>query len=206
MEKLFFAPDELKNLFSDKVKNHYKDDAVEKEHAMRVHFDGIYPTELIDERRPNEPSIVQDYRKKIFVPKTKPATSKIESALQKIRRSSDWAITYPDGAFDRIIEGEKLKDYTEKNYPVFDSVTNWAFSVLLRNYLIDANAIAVVAPLEIPQENEYLKPVVTIFNSADVVYYEDENYAVLRNKKGATYDKDQDGKSFYIITTKHIWR
>lgn len=203
--KLVFTPDELKDLFNEKVENHYKAQAIAKEHEMRVHFDGEYPKELIDERRPNEPTIVQDYRKKIFVPKTKPATAKIESALQKIRRSSDWVVKYPDGSFDRIVDGEKMQDYADKNYPVFKSLTHWAFSVLLRNYLIDANAVALVAPIVLPEENEYLRPTVTIFNSSDVIYLQ-EDYAVLRNKKGAIYGKNQQGKSFYVVTTQHIWR
>lgn len=69
--KLVFTPDELKDLFNEKVENHYKAEAIAKEHQMRVHFDGIYPTELIDERRPNEPTIVQDYRKKNICTKDK---------------------------------------------------------------------------------------------------------------------------------------
>jgi hypothetical protein len=207
MPKLEFTPDELKQYFNDRRNHYYRSDSVKMEREMRVHFDGIYPKELIDERRPNESEEVMDYRKKIFIPKTKPYTTKIESTLQKIRRSSDWSIKYPNGSFDRVVDGEKMFDYAEKKYPTFDSVTNWAFSVLLRNYLIDANAVAVVAPVELPElENEYTRPVVTIFNSEDVIDFVEDDYAVLRNKKGAMYGRNVKGESYYVITTEYIHR
>jgi len=214
MPKLIFTPAELKAYFADKDENkplyHYAEKSRELEKEMRVHADGTFPEKLINERRPNEPETVLEYRKSIFVPKTKPFFSKIESTLQKIRRSSDWSIKYPEGAFDRIVEGEKLNDYTEDNYPVFRSVTNWAFSLLLRSYLVDANALLLVAPLEIPdEENKYVKPVVTIFNSCDVIDFVEDDYAVVRNKVGATYmqgGREQQGESYYIVTTDSITR
>lgn len=174
---------------------------------MRVHADGRFPEKLINERRPNEPDTVLAYRKTIFVPKTKPYFGKIENTLQKIRRSSDWSIKYPDASFDKIVEGEKMSDYAEHNYPVFGSLTNWAFSLLLRNYLIDANALVVVAPMSLPEaENEFLKPVATVFNSCDVVDYVEGDYAVIVNKVGSIYGDNKPGKSFYIITTLYIQR
>jgi len=172
-----------------------------------VHADGVFPETLINERRPNESLEVLDYRKKIFVAKTKPYFSKIENTLQKIRRSSDWSIKYPPEAFDKIVEGEKMNDYAEDNYPVFQSLTNWAFSLLLRNYLIDANALVLVAPMEIPQEeNTYTKPVATIFNSCDVIDFAEGDFAVLVNRVGAVYGDNKLGKSFYVITTVAITR
>src|SRR5690349_20004179 len=133
MPKTEFTPQELTEYFVSRNREHYyAARSREKEAEMRVHADGIYPTALIDERRPNEPSTVQVYRKKIFVAKTKPYFNKIESTLQKIRRSSDWSIRYPAQSFDKVVEGEKMNDYAELNYPLFGSVTNWAFSLLLR--------------------------------------------------------------------------
>lgn len=174
---------------------------------MRVHFDGLFPDELIKCRRPNEPEMVKEYREKIFVPKTKPYTTKIESTLQKIRRSSDWNIRYPAESFDRVIEGEKMHEYAEKNYPVFGSVTNFAFSFLLRNMLIDANSVALVAPIEIPDDaGVYTRPVVTIFSSCHVVDFIEGDYAILENKNGCVYGKNKKGSSFYIVTTRHIRR
>lgn len=212
MPKIEFTPAELKEYFrkDNKSEYYYAERARELEVQMRVHADGVFPEELINERRPNEPSTVHDYRKKIFVAKTKPYFTKIESTLQKIRRSSDWSIKYDDMTFDRIVEGEKMNDYAEDNFPVFRSVTNWAFSLLLRNYLVDPNALALVAPLDLPEEeNQFIQPVVTIFNSVDVIDFEDGDYAVVRNKLGAVYlsgGREMEGESYYIITTVAIHR
>ncbi len=206
MPKIEFTAAELKAYFTDKKMYHYCKLAREKEQEMRVHSDGLFPETLINERRPNESLEVLDYRKKIFVPKTKPYFSKIENTLQKIRRSSDWSIKYPPEAFDKIVEGEKMNDYAESNYPVFQSLTNWAFSLLLRNYLIDANALVLVAPMEVPQEeNTYTKPVATIFNSNEVLDFADGDYAVLINKIGShIMYNGKPHKSIYAITTERI--
>lgn len=207
MAKTEFSAAELKAYFTDRKTYHYCKDAREKENQMRIHADGVFPEKLINDRRPNEPTEVLDYRKTIFVAKTKPYFSKIENTLQKIRRSSDWSIKYPDASFDKVVDGEKMNDYAESKYPVFQSLTNWAFSLLLRNYLIDANALMLVAPIELPQaENEYSKPVATIFNSCDVLDFVEGDYAVMINKVGCVYGDNKPGKSFYVITTKAVHR
>ncbi len=204
MPKIEFTPEELKQYFKgeNKTEYHYAERARELEKEMRVHADGVFPEELINERRPNEPEEVLKYRKSIFVPKTKPFFSKIESTLQKIRRSSDWSIKYNDTAFDKVVEGEKMNDYAEDKYPIFRSVTNWAFSLLLRNYLVDANALLLVAPVDVSDvENQYLNPVATIFNSFDVIDFVEGDYAVMRNKVGAIYGNNKQGESYFIVTT-----
>lgn len=210
MPKIEFTPDELKMYFSRKKEYYYAAKSRELEKDMRVHADGTFPEKLINERRPNEPETVLTYRKSIFIAKTKPYFNKIESTLQKIRRSSDWSVKYPDVSFDKIVEGEKMNDYAEYHYPGFTSLTNWLFSLLLRNYLIDANAICLVAPIEIPgEENVMLKPVATIFNSSEVVDFAEGDYVVLQNKVGATYidrGRAKQGESYYIVTTQYIAR
>lgn len=207
MAKILFTHAELKAYFTDKKFYHYCMRARDNEYDMRVHADGLFPKKLIEERRPNESLEVLAYRQKIWVPKTKPYFGKIENTLQKIRRSSDWSIKYPESSFDKIVEGEKMNEYAEYNYPVFGSVTNWAFSLLLRNYLIDANALAMVAPLSPPVlENEFVKPVVTIFNSCDVIDFVEGDYAVMINKAGCVYGDNKPGKSYYVVTTVAIYR
>lgn len=210
MAKLLFTPEELKNYFTGRKYYYYRDVCVKKEHEMKVHADGLFPENLISERRPNEPIEVLEYRKSIFVAKTKPYFDKIINTLQKIRRSSDWSIKYPNGSFDKIIDGEKMDDYMERDYPVFESLTNWTFSYLMRSYIVDPNSVALVAPLSVPLlENEFILPVVTVFNSCYIIDFVDEDYAVLENKAGCSYmqgNKMVTGKSFYIVTTESITR
>lgn len=209
MPKLEFTAQELKAYFSDNGKHCFYDEAVEAAEQMAVHADGQFPDKLIKERRPNEPQEVLDYRQTIFVPKTKPVFSKIISSLSKIRRSSDWSIRY-EGEFSRIPEGETLEDYCEYYYPYFTSVTNWIYSVWLKKYLVDPNAVVFIYPEEMPDEqNRYLKPFTYIFDSAHVLDFVQNDYAVLVNPEGCTFTTSKGefpGKSFYVVTVERIMR
>ncbi len=187
-------------------------DALNTAEKMKVHADGFFPYALIRERRPNETLEVLHYRERIWVAKTKPTFSKVLNSLQKIRRSSDWVIKYDeawDSNFNKIRPEETLEEYCEHNFPYFTSVTNWAFSFLLRKYLIDPNAVCFVYPdtTDIP-ETDFLQPSPTIFDSLNVLDFVDEDYAVLLNPYGATfYDgrgKQRVGKCLYIVTTQQI--
>lgn len=212
MPKLIFTPEELKGYFKENVHHHFYDDTVKHSEALKVHADGTFPDALIKTRRPNEPQEVLDYRKEIFVPKTKPVFGKVVSSLSKIRRSSDWSIRYgkENERFTKIVEEETLESYCEKTFPFFTSITNWVFSVLLKKYLEDPNGLVFVFPLEINiEETDYLKPFPVIFESKDVLDFVQEDYAVVRNPLGSTYyvrGKAQKGESFYIITTEKIQR
>lgn len=211
MPKLIFTQEEIDNYVKDKTQHVFFKESVEIADKMCVHADGTIPTKLLWERRPNEPQEVLDYRKKIFVPKTKPTFSKIYSSLQKIRRSSDWSIRYDNkDQFTKIADGETLEDYADMNYPGFTSLTNWVFTLLLRKYLIDPNAVVYVAPVATDvQENEYLQPIAQIFDSKNVIDFVQDDYAVLLNPVGAIYysgGKPMKGKSYLICTTQQIFR
>lgn len=180
--------------------------------CMRVHADGEFPARLLRERRPNEPEDVFDYREKIYVAKTKPIFSKVYNSLQKIRKSPDFTIDFDSKKlFPKINEEETLKKYTTENYPYFTSLTNWVFTLMLRKYLIDANAVVFVHPLtyDIP-ETDYLKPFPDIFDSNNVIDFAEDDYCILNNPKGCIYyparGDARTGKSMYIITTQNIYR
>jgi hypothetical protein len=209
MPKLVFTQEEIDGYLKERFKHHFYDETVKIAKSMSVHANGEFPEELINERRPNEPQEVIDYRKKIFTAKTKPTFTKIFSSLQKIRRSSDWSIRF-DGEFPLIREDETLEWYTAYNYPYFTSLTNWVFSLLLRKYLIDPNAVVFVYPIEVDiPENEILKPIATIFDSEHVIDYVEDDYCVLFNPVGSTFlvrGKEVEGKSYYVITTQQILR
>lgn len=169
--------------------------------AFAPHSDGTFPKELIESRRPNEPAEVQAYRKKVWKPKTKPTFGRIISSLGKIRRSSDWSISYPKTEFSRISEGETLQDYCEDNFPKFRSVTNWVFSLLLKKDLVDPNAICLIVPMKFDvEETEFVKPFPYLFDSVDVIDHVDDDYVLLKYPAGAVYYTEKGqiryGKSF----------
>lgn len=203
----FIYQDLLPYMKGDRKCRFYKE-ACEQLVSFMYHSDGVYPRELIECRRPNEPLEVKEYREKIWKPKTKPTFSRLLSSLSKIRRSSDWNIKFPaEGDFPRIAEDETLEDYTTENFPYFTSFTNWVFDVLLKKQLTDPNAVILVVPLN-PEaaETEYIKPYPFIFDSTWVIEWIEGESAILQRPEGCWYyGKGRDkkvayqGKSYYVV-------
>lgn len=208
-----FTPADLFAYFRKNGKTHffYKDCTTKHEDFL-THSDGIKPVRIIDKQRPNEPDIVKQFRLEIWEPITKPTFSRLVSSLGKIRRSSDWAIVYPNDTFDKIVDGQELEEYCEKDFPYFTSVTNWVFNVLLKQYLIDANAVILVKPLVTKglEATDYLQPFPIIFNCENVIEYKEEQYAIFQIAEGCIYSDDRGkqkaGDSFYFVNTISIER
>lgn len=209
MPKIQFTQAEIDEITKEKLFHPFYQKSKGIAEKMRVHADGLYPEKIIWERRPNEPQEVMDYRKKIFTAKTKPTFSKIFSSLKKIRRSSDWSIRYSKkDEFPKIVEGETLEDYCEYHYPGFTSLTNWVFTLMMRKYLIDPNAVVYVAPMSTQiEETAFLQPIAQVFDSEMVIDFVEGDYAVLLNPTGAIYysgNKPVRGKRYIICTTQQI--
>lgn len=201
--------DFLKKAIQGKHPNYKK--TVNLTNELRVHYDGQMPEKIISERRPNEPEEVKKYRKDIYVPITKNPISKVITSLQKIRRSKDWSIDYGTTVPASVRMGEGLEDYCEKNYPGFTSLTNWAFSELIGEYLLDANAFSAVI-LKTKQENgtEYEKPIIEIFPSENVIYYEEDVILIVKSRDVIPYSTPagrytyNDGEIYYALTPNRI--
>lgn len=187
-------------------------------HAIAVHANGEMPDDKIMSRRPSEPEEIKNYRKTIYVPKTKQAISKVIHSLEKIRRAQDWSITYDKEAVpSKVADEETLEKYCEYNYPGHTSVTNWAFSELLKRSLIDANGIVAVVLEKLPQsKSEYCKPVAKFFGCEQIVEFVNDgpdSYVVLKSKDTTTYyTEDKNGRRrmntngaiYYILTVNEF--
>jgi hypothetical protein len=206
------TPELLKQYFMGQAKHRAYTETVAIYNRMKTHANGEMPTDLIHDRRPSESEETMVYRKKIYVPKTKNPIGKVISSLSKIRRSPDWSIQWDkEKVPSSIIPGERLEDYCEENYPGHDSLTNWIFSVLLRTQCIDANAIVAVLPTNpnAGTQNEYYKPIAYVFNSDQVLFYEEgAEYAILQSsERSSLVSVDANGNLpnaglvFYVITT-----
>lgn len=204
------TPEYLAAAFTGKIKP--SETAVQFYNSLKVHFDGEYPGDLIDERRPSESLQIKEYRKKIYKPKTKGACSKIITSLQKIRKSPDYNVRYDDVNVPASIkEEERPKVYFEEVFPVHKSLTNWVFSVLLKEYLIDSNAVIMVIPTNIgAEDNVYLKPFPYVFNCNRVLDYFADSHAILLSDETVTYKHDgtdyTDGQVCYVVTAEYVQR
>ena len=175
---------------------------------LSVHANGEMPSDKIMSRRPSEPEEIKNYRKTIYVPKTKQAISKVIHSLEKIRRAQDWNIAYsPESVPSVVAENETLEKYCEYNYPQFTSVTNWAFAELLKRSLIDANGIVAVIMEQLPKsKSEYCKPVARFFGCDQIVEYVENEYIVLKSKDTTTYyTETKNGKGRRINTNGAIY-
>lgn len=184
-------------------------------HALSVHANGEMPDDKIMSRRPSEPEEIKNYRRTIYVPKTKQAISKVIHSLEKIRRAQDWNIQYdPEKVSKSIAQDETLEKYCESNYPAFTSVTNWAFAELLKRSLIDANGIVAVIVEKLPEsKSEYYKPVARFFGCDQIVEYVEGEYAVLKSKDTTTFYSETknggrrintNGAIYYILTANEF--
>ncbi len=177
--------------------------------SLRTHANGEYPHRLIEERRPHESDYVHAYRKRIYEPITKETVSQVIQSLGKIRRSSDWSIKYDATAIPPVIRtGETPEDYCERNFPYYNSITNWTFSVLLKTYLVDPNALILVTPLyNTTNAQEYLKPYPFLFNSDQVLEYLEGRFAIVcARDKYRYYDgkTEGEGDKWYVVTSTDI--
>lgn len=182
----------LKDAFSGKIFHPNYDETKEIAEAIEVHAEGEYPEEMMEERRPNESEMVKEYRKKIFKPITMPYVNKVFTSLNKIRRSSEWAILFDAKKVPaRIVVGERLQDYLMVNFPLFESITNWAFDVLLKQMLVDPNAYIAVMPKDITSmANQYLQPYPFIFESEQVVAVQPDGVIFLSEDKCVFVEND----------------
>lgn len=185
------------------------DDSVKLYDSLRIHADGEFPEKMIQERRPSETDEILLYRKSTYKAITKLPISKVIASFSKIRRSPDWIIDYPKVKTARIIEEETLEEYCNKNLPGYGSLNNWLFGLLLKQNLIDPNAVIAVIPLEAITEDAYTKPVPIVFNSNQVIEFnEKEKYAILRSKRKTNYLVDENihkvGEIYYYIDDKEI--
>lgn len=200
----------LEPYIKSKVRHKLYEETCEQAEEIDLHASGKFPEDLIGERRPAEADQIKEYRKKIFVAKTKPVFTKIYNSLQKINRSPDFAILFDDEAPARIPDAEKLKNYIHTAIPQFGSLSSWFWNVGFRYYLIDANAWVLTLPMsfETP-DNEYYKPIPTVYTSEAIIDYREGEYFVIQTSNTERYEDEQnvtytDGARFMVITPDSI--
>jgi hypothetical protein len=143
--------------------------------------DDVYPAELIDKVRPNEHTIVKKYREETYEPVFSEVFERLLNAINRIQRADDYVLKYPEIGetdFSRISRDELLKEYFTNHFTASNSLMNWAFSVCLKQYVIDSNAVVIIWS-ELPETTtDYRKPKPYIINS-DRILYSYENKSVV---------------------------
>ncbi len=185
-----FTPALIKKYHQEKNRRHtFYADTVEMYQNLDIHFNGKYPTKLIEDRRPNESAEIKDYRIKLFKPITKGVTSAVYNALMKIYRSDEWGIRFDKSKVPSIIiEEETPNDYINEHLPYFGNLSAWGFNVLLPRMMYDPNAWVLTAPINpFKQDNEYFKPIPIIYSCEQVIDYELNEWVLLRSEEKSRY-------------------
>ena len=201
------VPD-LQEIFKEKKRHGIRKKADELYEALEVHIEGKYPFELINERRPNESSEIKEYRYKIYQNVFKSTTTRILTSLSKAKKAEGFQVAFPVDATSTP-EAEKLQRYVTEDVPLVGSVLDWGFETLMKMMLMDANAICVVAPMNLANANtEYLKPVPHIFDSDDVHYVNHlVGLVVLKGEKEkftSTDGRKYDADVFWVINKEVV--
>lgn len=163
---------------------------------------------LIDQRRPNESDAIKNYRRKIYLPKTKQPCFKVLNSLKKIVKSQDWSIDYTKSENPPIVGDETLEQYCEKKYPVFNSLENWLYSYAIKEVLTDPNGLIYIEPLswEIKDGEKY-EPVAKFVKTPNVLAYKEGSFGLFLSEH--TNDVVIEGKTYnlpiYILITKDVF-
>lgn len=196
---------ELQKYIGGRKRHHGYLKSVYLYNQMRVPAEGEYPFWSINERRSLESVNTKEFRQLIWVEISKETISQILTCVSKIRRSSDWSVEFPKELPSFIPEDESLRAYTEKYFPYYTTFESYVFSVLLKNYLIDANAVIMIKPIKTELlPNEYAQPYPFIFNSHQVLDYKEGEHAifeVIHRENPTDTDGGQEIKK-YIVADK----
>lgn len=210
MPKINLTPELLKKYFHGQKKYEFYKEATEEAEALNIHANKVYPKKLIEGRRPSESEEIHTYRKEIYKSPTKGPMQKVIGELMKIRKSDDWSVLFKVDTMAGIKKGEEPKTYWEKKFPKFRSLTNWAFSVLLRSMLLEPNSVILVMPMNTkPAKSEYRKPFPYWFPTDCVIEMKEEELCILKSRDKCEYTENgnkYEGEIYYVVDDETIIR
>lgn len=195
----FVSPEKL-------PKHPFYNRSVEITNALEAHSKGKYPKDIIEMVRPNETPEQKKYREVAFTPVTQTYFSKVVSTLGKIGRADDFEVKWKDDTKGPFKDKLSLQYYTESDFPYFDSILNWFFSMQLGEMCDDPNGVIAVFPL--PKINplddaELLRPFSFWFESNDVIDYKEGEYCVVQSAEKSTIyvnnSPTNDGLVYYMF-------
>lgn len=187
----------------DKAEKHsFYERSIEIAEALMLHSRGYVPENLFKNFRPNEDDKYLAYRKNVFKPVTKTYYSKVVNTIKKINRAEDWNIQFTEDTEFK----KQFKKYMVDNYPYFESLENWFFSIALNQMCEDPNSVFAVFPL--PKENpeddsEQYRPYTSIFPSESVVYFREGKMCILLSEEKSEITvngkKEFSGNIYYCV-------
>ena len=182
-----------KHVNYEKSTEHYKE--------MGVHAWGNKPVKVLEQARPREDPQVREYRLNSWEAITLSVFDKAITVLQKMFNENLYSVIYPPQPSGATIkEEDNIQNYLTKFYPLYDSVFAYSREVLLKQMIADANGVVLIAPSDFfVQQADYLRPVPIVFNSYQVLDYQEGQYFLVKDQK-VIKTKYGEGAIIFLIT------
>lgn len=176
-------------LMDDKIregKSEYVEEIREIAEELEPHFDEDYPKKLLRVQHPGEQPWMRLYRKERWQPKTRTATGRVFTTLQKIQQADDFKLQFKEdfketGIADTNPKGT-LKNYLLYDLPLYDSIETFIFSIGLSSYLEHPNAAIFIGPdlstwIKDPLNQgsfiNFEEPYPQVFEEEDIIFKDD---------------------------------
>ena len=161
------------------LRHRYYDETVIQAEQMGVHVEGKTPKLLLDQKRPNEPGDIRNYRLRIWKNVTESLSGKVLHTIAKIFDPKVFRVQFPENP-SIVPDDESLENYLNENYGIYKSIWVFVRETLLTKEMSDPNALCVVMPQNPgAEEDEWLEPIPFIFPSKYLVDFKDDLYYVL---------------------------
>jgi hypothetical protein len=184
-------------------KSEYVEEIREIAEELEPHFDEDYPKKLLRVQHPGEQPWMRLYRKERWQPKTRTATGRVFTTLQKIQQADDFKVQFKEdfketGIADTNPKGS-LKNYLMYDLPLYGSIETFVFSIGLCKYLENPNAAIFIGPdieswIKEPLNQGALinfeEPFPQIFEEEDILFKDDYTLIVKLDQYKA---KDMNG-------------
>lgn len=189
--------DRVKGIIKDELRHPLYQFSVDHAEAMAVHIYGDKPMYLLERARPREDSDVKTYRIDNYEPTTKAGADKAIDIVCKIFNPDLYTINWKN----QTPEIKELQQYTGEYFPVYNTIENFDKDVVLRKMLADPNGVMAIKPERPPANDaEKVKPVVVIYSSSNVWWYDLDCFLIYLSKETidqkeycyfAYYDRNQ---------------
>ena len=192
----------LKSVIVDGARHSLYHETVEHAEAMAVHVNGDKPVYLLERSRPREDEEVKLYRIQNYEPTTKAGSDKSLDILSKMFNPTIYSIRWKEGTENE--QTKDLQEYTLDYFPDYNSLMTFNKDVLLKRMIADPNGVAVVKPMRSP-ENDATKvdPVVKIYGSASVYYYDIDHFLFFISKTERALDEFNNRKKTDVYTFEY---
>lgn len=142
---------------------------------MSVHVYGDKPLELLDRVRPGEDEKIKSYRVANYEATTKAPCGKAIKIVSKMFNPNLSSIKFVSTSD----ASKRLQDYTTYYFPEYNSLTSYNKDVTLKKMIADPNAVMAVKPMKkVENDAEPVRPVVVIYGSPAVWWWDYEHYLI----------------------------